>query len=162
MTKGLILIESLALELDPEFNLMQQIESVVGEMTVEEVKEKLSVDLPDLIENYSSLLTQLPALVHRWLAEREGGALQARSGAGSAAAGQRKGGTNHDEGYGVRHAGRRADGNRIRGLPRQDLLFLLESVPTDVRESAGKVRQVTEGARAGIISLSGRVAGPGP
>jgi ubiquinone biosynthesis protein len=78
MTKGLVLIESLALELDPEFNLMQQIEALVGEMTVEEVKEKLSVDLPDLVENYSSLLTELPALVHRWLAEREGGALQAK------------------------------------------------------------------------------------
>ncbi len=71
-----MIIENLALELDPAFNLMQQIEALVGEMTVEEVKEKLSVDLPDLVENYSSLLTELPALLRRWLAEREEGALQ--------------------------------------------------------------------------------------
>lgn len=55
---------------------MQQIEAVVGEMTVEEVKEKLSIDLPEFVENYSSLLTELPALLRRWLAEREEGALQ--------------------------------------------------------------------------------------
>lgn len=47
-------------------------------MTIEEVEEKLSVDLPDLIESYSGLLTELPALVRRWLTEREGGAWQAK------------------------------------------------------------------------------------
>ena len=79
LTKGLILIESLALELDPELNLMQQIESVVGEMTVTEVKERLSIDLPEVFENYASLFTDLPALVRRWLAEQEGGSLPAKT-----------------------------------------------------------------------------------
>lgn len=76
MTKGLVLIESLALELDPEFNLMQQIEALVGEMTVEEVKEKLSIDLPEVVDSYVSLLAELPRLLQRWLAEHEEEALQ--------------------------------------------------------------------------------------
>ena len=79
LTKGLILIESLALELDPELNLMQQIESVVGEMTVTEVKERLSIDLPEVFENYSSLLTDLPALLRHWLSEHEGKLLPAKT-----------------------------------------------------------------------------------
>jgi ubiquinone biosynthesis protein len=79
LTKGLILIERLALELDPELNLMQQIESVVGEMTVTEVKERLSIDLPEVFENYASLFTDLPGLVRRWLAEQQEGSLPAKT-----------------------------------------------------------------------------------
>jgi ubiquinone biosynthesis protein len=79
LTKGLILIESLALELDPELNLMQQIESVVGEMTLTEVKERLSIDLPEVFENYSSLFIELPALVRHWLAAHEGESLPTKT-----------------------------------------------------------------------------------
>ena len=42
------------------------------------VTQRWAEQNPDLVENYSSLLTELPALLRRWLAERGGGALQGK------------------------------------------------------------------------------------
>jgi EmrB/QacA subfamily drug resistance transporter len=77
LTKGLVLVESLALELEPEVNLMQEIEAIVGEVALEGIKDKLSVEIPEILESYSTLLAELPTFLQRWLAEREGGASQA-------------------------------------------------------------------------------------
>jgi ubiquinone biosynthesis protein len=77
LTKGLVLVESLALELDPEVNLMQEIEAIVGEVALEGIKDKLSVEIPEILESYSTLLAELPTFLQRWLAEREGRASQA-------------------------------------------------------------------------------------
>jgi ubiquinone biosynthesis protein len=78
LAKGLVLVESLALELDPELKLMQELEALTGDMAVEEVKERLSIDLPEMLTNYSTLLAELPALVQRWLSEHEGRSLKAK------------------------------------------------------------------------------------
>ncbi|MGH8056390.1 MAG: hypothetical protein ACREOH_04025, partial [Candidatus Entotheonellia bacterium] len=60
LTKGLALIESLALELDPEVSLRQELEGVRQEVAVEGLKERLSIDLPELLESYDTLLQAQP------------------------------------------------------------------------------------------------------
>jgi ubiquinone biosynthesis protein len=76
LMKGLILIESLALELDPEFNVMQGIEALAGELAIEAVKDRLAVDLPEMLENYANLLAEFPTLLRQWLNENQGHSLQ--------------------------------------------------------------------------------------
>jgi ubiquinone biosynthesis protein len=78
LTKGLVLVESLALELDPEVNLMQELEALGKDVAFEEIKERLSIDLREIEEDYSTLLTELPALLRRWLGAHEGGSLKAK------------------------------------------------------------------------------------
>jgi len=75
LTKGLVLIENLALVLDPEVNLIQEIEAIGGEVALEGIKDKLSVEI---LENYSTLLAELPTLLERWLAEHEEASLRAK------------------------------------------------------------------------------------
>src|SRR5262249_36590584 len=45
LTKGLVLVESLTLELDPEVNLIQELEALGKEVAFEGIKERLSIDL---------------------------------------------------------------------------------------------------------------------
>jgi ubiquinone biosynthesis protein len=76
LTKGLVLIESLALQLDREVNLRQELEALSQEVAVEGLKERVSIDLPELLESYDTLLQELPALLRRWLREHAQADLQ--------------------------------------------------------------------------------------
>ena len=59
-----------------EVNLRQELEALSQEVAVEGFKERLSIDLPELLESYDTLLQELPALLRRWLREQAPAELQ--------------------------------------------------------------------------------------
>jgi ubiquinone biosynthesis protein len=69
LAKGLMLVESVALELDPAFSFFEELQGMAVQVSVHAAEETLTRDLPRLLEDYAEAFVRLPALV-RLLEER--------------------------------------------------------------------------------------------
>lgn len=69
LAKGLLLVESVALELDPAFSFFEELQAMAPRVGLHAAEERLTRDLPRLLEDYAEAIARLPALV-RLLGER--------------------------------------------------------------------------------------------
>ncbi len=66
LAKSMVLVESVAIELDPELHVMRELEGVLGPIVAREVRDQVR-KAPQLLEEYAGLVTALPELIHDWL-----------------------------------------------------------------------------------------------
>ena len=69
LAKGLLLVESVALELDPAFSFFEELQAMAAQVGLHAAEETLTRDLPHLLEDYAEAIARLPTLV-RLLGQR--------------------------------------------------------------------------------------------
>jgi predicted unusual protein kinase regulating ubiquinone biosynthesis (AarF/ABC1/UbiB family) len=67
--KGLLLVESVALELDPAFSFFEELKGIALQSGLNAAEETLTRDLPRLLGDYTEAITRRPGLV-RLLGQR--------------------------------------------------------------------------------------------
>jgi ubiquinone biosynthesis protein len=65
LAKGLVLVESVALELDPAFSFFEELQAVAPQVGLHAAEERVTRDLPRLLEDYAEAIARLPALLHQ-------------------------------------------------------------------------------------------------
>ena len=63
LAKGFLLIESVALELDPEFSFYEELKAMAAHLSLTMVEESLTRRLPRLLEEYAELARELPEIL---------------------------------------------------------------------------------------------------
>ncbi len=65
LTKAVLLVESVALELDPDFSFFEQLEGMAPELRRHAAEDALTRDLPRVLEEYAEAFARLPDLLRR-------------------------------------------------------------------------------------------------
>ena len=65
LAKAVVLVESVALELDPEFSFFAELEGMAPQLNAHAVEEALTRDLPRVLEEYARAIARLPELLRR-------------------------------------------------------------------------------------------------
>lgn len=65
LAKAVLLVESVALELDPGFSFFEELEGMAPRLSAHAAEEALTRDLPRVLEEYAEVFARLPELLHR-------------------------------------------------------------------------------------------------